>query len=71
MYLCIDMRVDMRIGMCIDIRIGLHIDMCTDMCIDMCMVKWVFNLSSVQDQGNGFVIVGSVSRLGRAGEGHI
>ena len=34
-------------------------------------VKRTYNLSSVQDQGNGFVIVGSVSRLGRAGEGHI
>ena len=34
-------------------------------------VKRTYSLSNVQDQGNGFVIVGSVSRLGRAGEGHI
>ena len=38
---------------------------------NMRILKRTYNLSSVQDQGNGFIILKSVSRLGDAGEGHI
>ena len=66
-YMYIDMYIDIYIDMCSDV----WIDMCFDVCLDMYIVKRSYNLSSVQDQGNRFIIVRSVSRLGYAGEGHI
>ena len=68
--MCVDMYVDMCVDMCVDIRVDVCVGMCVDMCADMCIVKRTYSLSNVQDQGNGFVIVGGVSRLGRAVQQH-